>query len=106
MHDEPKSSVRYRSSCLRSEVRSFSYATWHSIIPLESGCGVGFYLYIFIGNFDVKRSRLSMYDEPKSSVRYRSICLRSEVRFFYMLTALFIYCSLPSQSVSQVSVSF
>ena len=32
MYEEPESLVRYRSSCLRSEVRSFLYATWHSVV--------------------------------------------------------------------------
>jgi len=85
MHDEPKSSVRYRCSCLRSEVRSFLHATWHSII---------IYIYITFWsreNDDVSRSRLSMYDEPKSSVRYHSSCLRSEVRSFYMCYITFCH---------------
>jgi len=32
MYAEPESSVRYRSSSLRSEVRSFLHATWHSVV--------------------------------------------------------------------------
>jgi len=32
MHEELQSSVRYRSSCLRPEDKSFSYATWHSVV--------------------------------------------------------------------------
>jgi len=50
MYEEPKSSVRHRSSCLWSEVISFLYATsatWHSVIPLEDEFGIGLYLCIF-----------------------------------------------------------
>jgi len=36
-------------------------------------------------NHDVRWSRLFMYEEPESSVRCRSSCLRSEVRSFYIL---------------------
>jgi len=31
-YEEPESSVRYRSSCLPSEVRSYLYTTWHSVV--------------------------------------------------------------------------
>ena len=31
-YEEPESSVRYRSSCLPSEVRYYLYGSWHSIV--------------------------------------------------------------------------
>ena len=50
MYEEPKSSVRYCSSCLQSEARFFLYATWHSVIPLENEFGIGLYLCIYYEN--------------------------------------------------------
>ena len=32
MHDEPESSVHDRCSCLQTEVRSYLYAAWHSVL--------------------------------------------------------------------------
>jgi len=56
-YEEPESSVRYRSSCLRSEVRSFLYAAWHSVVrktndvalchAVESEFGISLHLCIF-----------------------------------------------------------
>ena len=60
----------------------------HSVIPWKVNLGLAcFCVYCrgkyrkfwFRDNHDVRRSRLFMYEEPESSVRYRSSCLRSEV---------------------------
>ena len=143
--------MRYRRSCLQSEVRSYLYATWHSVLlktnevwdfdslrfrdlfsdqiicrlqwnifswtlllvefdwysilaalchTVESEFGIGWRMRYEWGStlscgwmriwdwleFVVKRSRLFMHDEPKSSVRCRRSCLQSEVRSYLYAT--------------------